>query len=883
MQTLSVCPSKSNHILNLESIPHLVKKKSRNHKVLTSLRGEYVCRYSRVNAYAFWGLNNNSFASSVGSSVVPLALAFEEQVVVGKSLNSVDDIDTDREKLDENSHPKSTKTSKIEGENRGKRVDTRALASSLRGAKTADDVELVLGDKGDLPLQVYVTIIRAFGKDKRVDSAVAVVEWLKRKRPGPNLFVYNSLLGAIKQAEEFDHVENVMNDMVSSGVCPNVVTYNTLMGISLAQGDETKALQVFNEIKTKGLSPSPASYSTALLAYRRMEDGFGALEFYVGFKNSYRNGEIGKNNKSEDWETEAKKLEDFVVRICYQVMRRWLVNSEDSSQKVLRLLTCMDQAGLQTGRSEHEKLIWACTRVDHYTVAKELYNRIRESGSEISLSVCNHVIWLLGKAKKWWAGLEIYEDLLDKGPKPNNMSYELIVSHFNFLLTAARKKGIWKWGIRLLNKMQEKGLKPGSKEWNSVLIACSKASEPSAAIQIFTRMIENGEKPTIISYGALLSVLEKGKLYDEALRVWKHMIKMGVEPNSYAYTIMASVYAAQGKFNIVESIIREMAVSGVELTITIRESGSEISLSVCNHVIWLLGKAKKWWAALEIYEDLLDKGPKPNNMSYELIVSHFNFLLTAARKKGIWKWGIRLLDKMQEKGLKPGSKEWNSVLIACSKASEPSAAIQIFTRMIENGEKPTIISYGALLSVLEKGKLYDEALRVWKHMIKMGVEPNSYAYTIMASVYAAQGKFNIVESIIREMAVSGVELTVVTFNAIITACARNNASGPAYEWFQRMEVEKIEPNEVSYEMLIEALANDGKPKLAYDMFLKAQGKGLSLSAKAYDTVVQAAVNGGATVDLSLLGPPPPAPVAESTKRVRTLFDINQEDMGIVND
>ncbi|XP_035831184.1 protein LOW PHOTOSYNTHETIC EFFICIENCY 1, chloroplastic [Helianthus annuus] len=690
MQTLSVCPSKSNHILNLESIPHLVKKKSRNHKVLTSLRGEYVCRYSRVNAYAFWGLNNNSFASSVGSSVVPLALAFEEQVVVGKSLNSVDDIDTDREKLDENSHPKSTKTSKIEGENRGKRVDTRALASSLRGAKTADDVELVLGDKGDLPLQVYVTIIRAFGKDKRVDSAVAVVEWLKRKRPGPNLFVYNSLLGAIKQAEEFDHVENVMNDMVSSGVCPNVVTYNTLMGISLAQGDETKALQVFNEIKTKGLSPSPASYSTALLAYRRMEDGFGALEFYVGFKNSYRNGEIGKNNKSEDWETEAKKLEDFVVRICYQVMRRWLVNSEDSSQKVLRLLTCMDQAGLQTGRSEHEKLIWACTRVDHYTVAKELYNRIRESGSEISLSVCNHVIWLLGKAKKWWAGLEIYEDLLDKGPKPNNMSYELIVSHFNFLLTAARKKGIWKWGIRLLNKMQEKGLKPGSKEWNSVLIACSKASEPSAAIQIFTRMIENGEKPTIISYGALLSVLEKGKLYDEALRVWKHMIKMGVEPNSYAYTIMASVYAAQGKFNIVESIIREMAVSGVELT-------------------------------------------------------------------------------------------------------------------------------------------------------------------------------------------------VVTFNAIITACARNNASGPAYEWFQRMEVEKIEPNEVSYEMLIEALANDGKPKLAYDMFLKAQGKGLSLSAKAYDTVVQAAVDGGATVDLSLLGPPPPAPVAESTKRVRTLFDINQEDMGIVND
>nr|XP_043634512.1 protein LOW PHOTOSYNTHETIC EFFICIENCY 1, chloroplastic-like [Erigeron canadensis] len=671
MQTLSICPSKTDCLLNLESSHHFVRRKCRNPCSLRGFRSGFVCKCNKVNLFVFWKPNKHL----IGSCVVPLALAFEEQVIVSKTdSNSItgtdkksddevpDDIELDRVKTDSNLPLVSVKSTN--GEHKAKKVDTRALASRLRAAKTANDVEMVIGDLGELPYQVYSTVIRAFGKEKRVSSAIALVEWLKLKKPGPNLFVFNSLLGAMKQAEEFDHVEKIFNDMVMAGITPNVVTYNTLMGIYLAQELEMKAIKLFYEIETKGLCPSPASYSTALLAYRRMEDGFGALDFYVDFRNKYQNGEIGKNDNIEDWDTEVKKLEDFVVRICYQVMRRWLVNSEDSSQKVLRLLTCMDQAGLQTGRSEHERLIWACTHEDHYMVAKELYNRIRENDSEISLSVCNHVIWLLGKAKKWWAALEIYEDLLDKGPKPNNMSYELIVSHFNFLLTAARKKGIWKWGIRLLNKMQEKGLKPGSKEWNSVLIACSKASEPSAAIQIFTRMIENGEKPTIISYGALLSALEKGKLYDEALRVWKHMIKMGVEPNSYAYTIMASVYAAQGKFNIVESIIREMPVSGVELN-------------------------------------------------------------------------------------------------------------------------------------------------------------------------------------------------VVTFNAIISACARNNMNGSAYEWFQQMEVEKIEPNEVSYEILIEALGNDGKPKLAYDMYLKAQAKGLSLSTKAYDAVVEAALGAGAIIDLSLLGTRPP--------------------------
>ncbi|GFP84977.1 pentatricopeptide repeat-containing protein at3g46610 [Phtheirospermum japonicum] len=232
-----------------------------------------------------------------------------------------------------------------------------------------------------------------------------------------------------------------------------------------------------------------------------------------------------------------------------------------------------------------------------------------------------------------------------------------------------------------------------------------------------------------------------------------------------------------------------------------------------------LDSAKKWWAALEVYEDLLDKGPKPNN------------------------------------------------------ASETAAAIEIFKRMVENGEKPTIISYGALLSALEKGKLYDEALRVWKHMVKVGVEPNLYAYTIMSSIYAGQGKFDIVDSIIREMVTVGVDPTVVTFNAIISSCARNSMGSVAYEWFERMKVQNVTPNEVTYEMLIEALANDGKPRIGYELYLRALNEGLELSARAYDAVVRSSETYGATIDVGALGPRPP----EKKKKVQVQARKNMSE------
>lgn len=212
-----------------------------------------------------------------------------------------------------------------------------------------------------------------------------------------------------------------------------------------------------------------------------------------------------------DWDFEFAKLENFTIRICYQLMRHWrhwLVTGENQSTKVLRLLQDMDKARLQLGHGELEYLIWACVHEEHCVVTEELYFRIRGMDVQVNLAVCNHVIWLMGKARKLWAALEIYEDLLDKGPKPNNRSRDLVVSQFNVLLTAARERGIWRWEVRLLNKMEEKGLKP--REWNLVLVACSKAAETSATVEIFKRMVEQGEKPTQISYGHCSVLLRKG-------------------------------------------------------------------------------------------------------------------------------------------------------------------------------------------------------------------------------------------------------------------------------------------------------------------------------------------------------------------------------------
>ncbi|GAB2226068.1 hypothetical protein Drorol1_Dr00021854 [Drosera rotundifolia] len=490
----------------------------------------------------------------------------------------------------------------------------RGLAKSLQFAKSVEDVERVLEGKGRMSRQAHLGIIRLLGRGKKLDAAIALVEWLKKKskendgRDGPNVWIYNSLAAAVKDCGQFEKFEWLMYDMSKNGISPDIVTYNTLMAMYVEQGRSDDALSLFKDLHNKGLSPSPASYSTAMLAYRRLEDGIGAVKLYCTVKEKFLKGELeGVGN--EDWHTEFLLLEDFVGRICYQVIRQWLLRDYDMSTDILKLLTYMDAAGTPPSKNEYERLIWACSREQHYLVVKEFYQRLKKKNYKLRLSVCNHAIWLMGKAKMWWVALEIYEDMLEKGLKPSPMSYELIKSYFKVMLNEARRSGKWRLAAELLNKMEEKGLKPGNSEWNAVLLACSRPSETAVAAQVFLTMVDRGLKPTTTTYGALLSALEKGKQYDRAFKVWEHMKNLGIKPNIHAYTVMATIYVALGKFHEVDLILQEMISTGVNPTVL-----------TYNAIISCCVRNGLEDAAYEWFDKMRAQNISANEFTYEMLI-----------------------------------------------------------------------------------------------------------------------------------------------------------------------------------------------------------------------------------------------------------------------
>ncbi|KAG0594790.1 hypothetical protein M758_UG109900 [Ceratodon purpureus] len=128
-----------------------------------------------------------------------------------------------------------------------------------------------------------------------------------------------------------------------------------------------------------------------------------------------------------------------------------------------------------------------------------------------------------------------------------------------------------------------------------------------------------------------------------------------------------------------------------------------------------------------VYENMMSVGPPLDETTHRLLLSHFQILLNSASKRGICKWALQLLDKMQEKGIEPDMFAWNAALIACARAHEPASAIEVFQKMTAHGQKPGLLSYGALLSALEKGNLNEKAEQDDKNEKDMEVDTPSVA------------------------------------------------------------------------------------------------------------------------------------------------------------
>jgi pentatricopeptide repeat protein len=374
---------------------------------------------------------------------------------------------------------------------------------------------------------------------------------------------------------------------------------------------------------------------------------------------------------------------------------------------------------------------------------------------------------------------------------------------------------------RLMKLMREKGVKPNSITWNTLLRCILKeiVEKPSKEkVEEAESIISDMEEAAIantISYNTVISIVSKSGMNDSPRRAerWLQlMLKTDkIQPDTCSFNSVIHAYANFGKNTLgapdrarrAEDLIRQME--------RLHKSG--------------------------------DGNVKPDVVSYSAVVNAYS--KAAPEDISCATRAMEILQRMEElyeggdKDVKPNLRTYTSVINAFARIGAPEVADDLLSKMKKSHEsgdislKPDTVCYSSVLDAYAKKGGEECALRAEELLNEMiglynsgdnDVKPNTQTYRSVISALgrskqarAAERAEQILEEMIYVSSQGARDLApnTIVYNAVIDAFARSTSVSKAYRaelLLERMleETEKgdlsVRPDTITFNSVINAAA-----------------------------------------------------------------------------
>jgi pentatricopeptide repeat protein len=103
--------------------------------------------------------------------------------------------------------------------------------------------------KGQVNAIIYGSVLKGYGRAKKVDRVLAVFDEMIARGIEPALTTFNAVLDACARSGQMQWAHKLLEDMHKRGLEANLITYSTLMKGFCQAGDMPAALKTFEKLK----------------------------------------------------------------------------------------------------------------------------------------------------------------------------------------------------------------------------------------------------------------------------------------------------------------------------------------------------------------------------------------------------------------------------------------------------------------------------------------------------------------------------------------------------------------------------------------------------------------------------------------------------------
>ncbi|XP_030506414.2 pentatricopeptide repeat-containing protein At1g09190 [Cannabis sativa] len=260
--------------------------------------------------------------------------------------------------------------------------------------------------------------------------------------------------------------------------------------------------------------------------------------------------------------------------------------------------------------------------------------------------------------------------------------------------------------------------------WNLLIRGFCKGGNVDMGLSLFRKMSER----SIVSWNSMISCLAQSGRDSEALRIFVEMLEQGFEPDDATVVSVLPVCARLGAVDVGQWIHSYIDSKGLLQEV----------VSVGNALIDFYCKCGSLELASAIFR----------RMHHRDVIT-WNVMVLGLAFNGKGQHGVELFEEMLNKGVKPNHASFVSVLACCAHAGLVEKGRDLFASMsLSHNVKPKLEHYGCMVDILCRNGGIKEA----HDMIKsMPMKPNAALWGSLLSSCRTYGDLELAETALCEL------------------------------------------------------------------------------------------------------------------------------------
>lgn len=327
--------------------------------------------------------------------------------------------------------------------------------------------------------------------------------WIKTQKLFPlETIFYNVTMKALRFGRQFQLLEELANEMISSGVELDNITYSTIITCAKRCNLFDKALTWFERMYKTGLIPDEVTYSAILDVYAKMGKVEEVLSLY-------------ERGRASGWTPDP---------IAFAVLSKMFGEAGDYDG-IRYVLQEMRSLGVKPNLVVYNTLLEALGKAGKPGLARSLFEEMVRSGVVPDAKTLTALVKIYGKAR--WArdALELWERM-----RSNGWPMDFIL--YNSLLSMCADLALEEEAEKLFEDMKQSELcRPDSRSYTAMLNTYGSGGNVDRAMQLFDEMSEIGVAINVMGCTCLIQCLGRARRIDDLVKVFEASLERGVKPD----------------------------------------------------------------------------------------------------------------------------------------------------------------------------------------------------------------------------------------------------------------------------------------------------------------------------------------------------------------